>query len=63
MKSNQELLVEKRKVLIALEAEVQQLVNLVNEEDRQERQRRREDRERNQWLNEFTARQAHYHSR
>lgn len=63
MESNKELLVEKRNLLIALEAEVKQLVNLVNEEDRQERESRREDQRNRAEMDAFTARQAAYHRR
>lgn len=57
------LLKEKRIAYKQLEAEMAPIIEEINDRDRKERAQRQQDRERQQWLTEFTARQAYYHSR
>jgi len=58
-----ELLIEKRKELHKLEAEIAILLDDINEEDRQIRMRQKEDRQSRWDMDQFTARQAAYHRR
>jgi hypothetical protein len=59
----QEQMEAQRKVVEQEQQKLTAIIAKVNKYDRAERKRRQDDRESRQWLNEFTARQAHYHSR